>query len=77
MIEFLQQSPEVGEMLSDIREYLQKWLPSFDSSNRSYFTVALGCTGGRHRSVYFSEHLYQHFVDQFPDSQVRHRDLER
>ena len=77
VIAFLQESPEVEDMLGDIRNYLQKWLPSFDRSNRSYFTVALGCTGGRHRSVYFSERLYEHFVDLFPDSQVRHRDLDR
>jgi len=75
VIEFLQNEDDVMNMLADIRHYLDKWVPHYARSNRSYLTVAIGCTGGRHRSVYFCEQLYKHFIDRFPDSQLRHRDL--
>jgi UPF0042 nucleotide-binding protein len=48
-------------MLSDIRAFVEKWLPSFKTDNRSYLTVALGCTGGQHRSVYMAEKLAAYF----------------
>jgi len=72
---FLDERPEVGEMLADITAYLDRWLPRFARSSRSYMTVALGCTGGQHRSVYMCEKLERHFRDLFPGVQVRHRDL--
>ena len=72
---FLDEQPEVGEMLADITAYLDRWLPRFARSSRSYVTVALGCTGGQHRSVYMCEQLERHFRDLFPGVQVRHRDL--
>ncbi|MBK8993573.1 MAG: RNase adapter RapZ [Gammaproteobacteria bacterium] len=72
---FLHEQPEVGEMLADITAYLDRWLPRFARSSRSYVTVALGCTGGQHRSVYMCEQLERHFRDLFPGVQVRHRDL--
>jgi UPF0042 nucleotide-binding protein len=61
-------------MLSDIRQFIESWLPCFTRDNRSYLTVAIGCTGGRHRSVFFAEALGRHFR---PRSQVliRHREL--
>jgi UPF0042 nucleotide-binding protein len=74
VIAYLQGEPQVLEMLEDIRAYVGKWLPAYIRDNRSYFTVALGCTGGQHRSVYFAETL----ADSFRDSQpvlVRHRAL--
>ncbi|MDP3679022.1 MAG: RNase adapter RapZ [Methylotenera sp.] len=58
---FLQDHTTVNEMLTDIRHYVEKWLPCFVIDNRSYLTVAIGCTGGQHRSVYFVEQLSQHF----------------
>jgi UPF0042 nucleotide-binding protein len=61
VIAFLDAQPSVLEMFSDIRAFVEKWLPSFKTDNRSYLTVALGCTGGQHRSVYMAEHLAQYF----------------
>ena len=58
---FLDGQENAQEMLNDIQTYIAKWLPSFVADNRSYLTVAIGCTGGQHRSVYFVEHLAQHF----------------
>ena len=72
---FLDGRPEFGDMLADITAYLERWLPCFARSSRSYVTVALGCTGGQHRSVYMCEKLERHFRDLFPGVQVRHRDL--
>lgn len=73
---FLEESPEVGEMLNDIAAYLEKWLPRFANSNRSYMTVALGCTGGQHRSVYMCERLLERFDKTMPGAQLRHRELD-
>ena len=76
VIQFLEESPEVGEMLNEIAAYLEKWLPRFASSNRSYMTVALGCTGGQHRSVYMCERLLERFGETMPGTQLRHRELD-
>ncbi len=73
--DFLDSQDEVQEMYGDIRDYLQKWLPRFESNNRSYITVGLGCTGGQHRSVYLSERLGKYFASKIKNVQVRHRDL--
>ena len=61
VIEFLVAYPEVAEMYNDIRSFVEKWLPFFKNDNRSYLTVAIGCTGGQHRSVYLAEQLASHF----------------
>jgi UPF0042 nucleotide-binding protein len=61
VIAFLDAQPSALEMQADIRVFLEKWLPSFKTDNRSYLTVALGCTGGQHRSVYMAERLAQYF----------------
>lgn len=75
IIQFLEKEPLVQEMLEDIQKYLTKWLPSFEQANRSYMTVAIGCTGGHHRSVFISEALTRLFSTQFANVQVRHREL--
>jgi UPF0042 nucleotide-binding protein len=74
VIEFMSNTPDAQRMLEDIRRFVETWLPSFRRDNRSYLTVAIGCTGGRHRSVYFVEALAQAFR---PHAQVvaRHRGL--
>lgn len=58
---FLDSHPSVAELLGDIRVFVEKWLPAFKNDNRSYLTVAIGCTGGQHRSVYIVERLAQYF----------------
>jgi UPF0042 nucleotide-binding protein len=58
---YLEAQPAAGELLTDIRNFVEKWLPSFKGDNRSYLTVAIGCTGGQHRSVYITECLARHF----------------
>ncbi|TFW30779.1 RNase adapter RapZ [Massilia horti] len=73
VIAFLDAQPSAREMLEDIRKFVEKWLPSFKTDNRSYLTVALGCTGGQHRSVYMAERLAAYFA---PTERVvlRHRE---
>ncbi|MFC0253777.1 RNase adapter RapZ [Massilia consociata] len=61
VIAFLDAQPSAAEMLEDIRAFVEKWLPSFKTDNRSYLTVAVGCTGGQHRSVYMAERLGAYF----------------
>ncbi len=73
--EFLEKQPETSEMLGDITDYIKKWLPKFANSNRSYLTIAIGCTGGQHRSVYMSEKLGEYFKSQQQNVQIRHKEL--
>ena len=73
--QFLENTPAAIEMLADIQHYISKWLPSFEQDNRSYLTIAIGCTGGQHRSVYFVEHLSKHFKQQ-QKVIIRHRELD-
>lgn len=75
VIEFLENQPAVTEMLSDIRGFLEQWLPRFEAENRSYLCVATGCTGGHHRSVYISDQLAAYFRTVGKHVVVRHRDL--
>lgn len=74
VIAFLEPIPEVQEMLADIAHYVHKWLPCFMRDNRAYLTVAIGCTGGQHRSVYMSERLAAQFSTGM-QTLVRHREL--
>jgi UPF0042 nucleotide-binding protein len=73
--DYLGQQHEVKAMLADITNFLERWLPHYQANNRSYVTVAVGCTGGRHRSVYLCEKLNQHFLAASYNAQVRHKDL--
>ena len=73
--EFLRALPEVGEMLGQIEAFLARWLPAFEDDQRSYLTVAIGCTGGQHRSVYFAETLAERFRDRAA-TLIRHRELD-
>ena len=73
--EYLAAQPDVEEMFQDISSYLLKWLPRFAASNRAYVTIAIGCTGGHHRSVYLTERLGQVLQKTLKNVQVRHRDL--
>ncbi len=73
---FLAKQPAVIEMLADIQHYVEKWLPSFNQDHRSYLTIAIGCTGGQHRSVYFVEQLSSYFKQQKQKVIIRHRELD-
>lgn len=75
VIDYLNGQPEVAEMMAFIESYLVRWLPAFDQDQRSYLTVAVGCTGGQHRSVYFAEQLARRIGARAP-TLVRHRELE-
>jgi UPF0042 nucleotide-binding protein len=72
---FIESQPQALQMLADIRDYVEKWLPCFIRDNRSYLTIAIGCTGGQHRSVYFVERLAGHFRGLGHRVLVRHREL--
>ncbi|MGC2458677.1 MAG: RNase adapter RapZ [Gallionellaceae bacterium] len=74
VIEFLENTPSAQKMYEDIRTFVENWLPCFIADNRSYLTVAIGCTGGQHRSVYFSEKLARYFGSQ-QQVLLRHREL--
>ncbi|WP_432697952.1 RNase adapter RapZ [Marinobacterium sp. YM272] len=75
VIEFLEESADVYAMVDDIRDFLERWIPSFRQNNRSYITIGIGCTGGQHRSVYIAEHLAGHFSELMDNVHVRHREL--
>lgn len=75
VVDYLDEQPLVDEMYEEIRSFLDVWIPRFERENRSYLTVALGCTGGQHRSVYLTERLGAHFRERYPSVLVRHREL--
>lgn len=73
VIEFLERHSAVACMRDDIVEFLERWIPEFARTNRSYLTIAIGCTGGRHRSVYLVERLAAHFAQTYPQVIARHQ----
>lgn len=73
--QFLEAANEVQEMFDDIYRFLHRWLPRMQTSGRSYVTVAVGCTGGQHRSVYMAQRLGEALKPQFANLQIRHREL--
>lgn len=75
IIEFLEAQPDVQEMARDIQEFVKRWLPMFEDENRAYLTVSVGCTGGRHRSVYLVEQLCDYFGGSRDNVSRRHREL--
>jgi UPF0042 nucleotide-binding protein len=76
VIEFLDSQTEVAAMLADLNGFLSRWIPRYAATNRSYLTIAVGCTGGQHRSVYMCNQLTLQFTKQFSNIQVQHRELE-
>lgn len=77
VIEFLEQQTEVNNFVYHTRNYLEMWLPALEKNNRSYLTIAIGCTGGKHRSVFIAEQLAKFFASRNKNVQVRHRSLEK
>jgi UPF0042 nucleotide-binding protein len=72
---WLEQNAVVTKMAGDILGFLRQWLPGFEEARRSYVTVGIGCTGGRHRSVYLVEQIAEALRGEFPDVLVQHREL--
>lgn len=75
VIQYLEKQPAVAAMYDHIKNFLEAWLPSFERENRSYLTIAVGCTGGQHRSVYLAEKLAAYFSANGIKTQIRHREL--
>ena len=74
VIEFLEGIDDVNSYLEELAGFLRRWIPRFEAENRSYLTVAIGCTGGQHRSVYLVESLAARFASSDHHLLVRHRD---
>lgn len=77
VIDFLDEQTPVIEFIWQVKIFLQTWLPRFEKENRSYMTIAIGCTGGQHRSVYVAEHLANYFNENFQRIKVRHREMNK
>lgn len=75
VIEFLQARDSVEQMYSTIKSFLDTWIPHFQADNRSYMTVAIGCTGGQHRSVYMAHRLAEAYKLIRDNVTTRHRDV--
>lgn len=75
VVAFLEQQPAVTRMFDSVVAFLDTWIPGFEAENRSYMTVAVGCTGGYHRSVYLVERLAAHFAARRDNVLARHREL--
>jgi UPF0042 nucleotide-binding protein len=74
--QFLESQPVTEAYYADLRRFLDSWLPHYAENNRSYMTIAIGCTGGQHRSVYLADRLYRHYSTRYPQVHVRHRELQ-
>lgn len=73
---FLKDQISVNDMFSHIRNFMEFWIPQFAQQNRYYLTISIGCTGGRHRSVYMTEQLCHYFQNKFSNVSLRHREME-
>ena len=72
---YLDAQEDFAEMYQELSAFLDQWLPKFEANNRSYLTIAVGCTGGQHRSVYMAEKLFRHYQSRYANVQVRHREM--
>jgi len=75
VIGFLSKQKLVIDMIKELQDFLERWIPKFEADNRSYLCVAIGCTGGHHRSVYIAEILTKHFLQLNKHVKVNHRDI--
>lgn len=75
VINYLDGHKEVSEMFDDIMSFMEKWLPRFEADNRSYLTVAIGCTGGQHRSIYLANKLAKASKNKHNNVLSRHREI--
>ena len=76
IIDYLKNKPLVNEFYKDILTLIEKWLPLFEEHDRSYLTIAIGCTGGKHRSVFLTEQLYKQLKKSKSNILVQHRELD-
>ncbi len=77
VVTFLESHPQSAALIKDIVTFLERWLPEYHRSQRSYVTVAIGCTGGQHRSVYVAERVFAELKPSQSRLQIRHRELAR
>ncbi|HDZ3656030.1 TPA: RNase adapter RapZ [Mannheimia haemolytica] len=77
VIDFLERQTEVHNFIYQTRNYLEMWLPMLEQNNRSCLTIAIGCTGGKHRSIFIAEQLAKYFQAKGKNVQVRHKSLEK
>jgi UPF0042 nucleotide-binding protein len=77
VVEYLERHAIVAKMFADIVGFLEHWIPELSRTNRSYLTIAIGCTGGQHRSVYLVERLAQHFSTKYAQVHARHQVVEK
>lgn len=75
VVRYLEDHESVNRYADQLVGFLEEWIPAFERENRSYLTVAIGCTGGQHRSVYLAERLAAHFREHRKQVSVRHREL--
>jgi UPF0042 nucleotide-binding protein len=73
--QYLEKHSVVREMLEEIQSFIERWIPRFERESRNYLTIAVGCTGGQHRSVYLVERLGSYFSKRYPSVITRHREL--
>ncbi len=76
VVEYLENYPEVEAMYASIMTFLRQWIPRFEQENRGYMTISIGCTGGKHRSVYLAERIAAELRGERAKLSIRHRDLE-
>jgi len=75
IIDYLEEKTYVQEYFWQLKTFLHTWIPRFEEGNRNYLTIAIGCTGGQHRSVFMAEKMAQYFSSLYQDVQIRHREL--
>jgi len=75
--EYLANEPLVNKLENQLTDFIHSWLPHLERNNRSYVTIAIGCTGGQHRSVYLAQKLAQNFSNENHNIQIHHREIVR
>lgn len=75
VVKYLESYPEVEAMFASIYGFLDDWIPRFEKENRSYMTISIGCTGGKHRSVYLADRIASELKQQRDNISIRHREM--